>query len=159
MSCPCSPHEIDERVAQARGLIASAALLLFIYTPLKWVALLLALEFLLVGFGGRPGISPADRLLARVFRLLPGKPRRTNAGPKLFAARVGFLLTLMASATWYLGTLLDASALRVLSIASADLLLACTLLEGVVGFCVGCWIFGHLPEPLRQRAMAPVARR
>ena len=61
---------------------------------------------------------------------MPGPPKR-------FAQAVGLTLTTVASILLALGWTGAATAL-------VAVLLVFALLESVVGFCAGCWVFGHL---------------
>jgi hypothetical protein len=57
--------------------------------------------------------------------------------PKRFAQAVGLTLTTVASILLTVGWTGAATAL-------VAVLLVFALLESVVGFCAGCWVFGHL---------------
>ena len=84
-----------------------------------------------------PRFSPLGRVATQVVArgsagpLVPGPPKR-------FAQAVGLTLTTVASV---LGLALGRTGAAMALVA---VLLVFALLESVVGFCAGCWVFGHL---------------
>lgn len=133
MSCPIIGYSINERGARVvAGLVATlvAATLLLPETWARSVLLFLALDFGFRAFS-RPRWSPLGRLGELALGWSGIAPRRVDAGPKRFAARIGlgFVLGLLA-ATGYVAS-------GIVAIASGVLILF-ALLESVFGFCVGC---------------------
>jgi Domain of unknown function (DUF4395) len=85
-----------------------------------------------------PRFSPLGRLATQVVAPRLGGPKLVPGPPKRFAQAVGLTLTTVASVLGLgLGWTGAATAL-------VAVLLVFALLESVVGFCAGCWVFGHL---------------
>ncbi|MEZ4565748.1 MAG: DUF4395 family protein [Desulfobacterales bacterium] len=68
-------------------------------------------------------------------------PKMTNAGPKLFAARVGFVFCFLIALLYFTGV-------TELSRVVAAMLIFFALLEAAFGFCVACRMY-----PLYARAL------
>jgi cytochrome c biogenesis factor len=62
------------------------------------------------------------------------RARRTNAGPKAFAAKLGFGFSLAVASALLLGNSLAA-------LVAGSPFALCALLEATLGFCVGCRIY------------------
>ncbi|MCE1155415.1 MAG: DUF4395 domain-containing protein [Bacteroidales bacterium] len=92
--CPISFNKIDEHVARLNGFFTVALLVVFLLTGSVLPVVFLVLDFLARGLG-----QPQWSLLARsstwILKSAGVKPRLLNAGPKLFAARVGLLFSVL----------------------------------------------------------------
>jgi hypothetical protein len=131
--CPISDNYIDENTARLNAFITFAVMLIFFLTPYKWVIFLLAADFLLRRvMQGRYSIITRISVLTTVALSL--RRVRINAGPKLFAANVGFLLSLLAAVFYYAG-------LTNVSYALAGTLAFFTLLESVFNICAACVLY------------------
>ena len=130
------PNPVNEKAARvvAGGVAASAALTLA--TGWLWLVPLVAVGFLARVLAG-PRFSPLGRLATQVVAPRLGLPKLVPGPPKRFAQAVGLTLTTVASILLALGWTGAATAL-------VAVLLVFALLESVVGFCAGCWVFGHL---------------
>jgi Domain of unknown function (DUF4395) len=131
------PNPVKEKAARvvAGGVAASAALTLA--TGWLWLVPLIAVGFLARVLAG-PRFSPLGRLATQVVAPRLGPPKLVPGPPKRFAQAVGLTLTTVASVLGLgLGWTGAATAL-------VAVLLVFALLESVVGFCAGCWVFGHL---------------
>lgn len=88
--CPISLTSVNERVAQINAALTVVVLLLFLVTPYKWLIVILGIDFFIRAF-----LNPAHSYLAAVGRAIVRwfgiRPIMVNAGPKIFAARIGFL--------------------------------------------------------------------
>jgi len=115
---------------QAAMSLSIAALYLF--TPYKWVAFLLAFGGLLRGF-----VSPHKCLSYRLFAGLTAKlgwSKMVNAGSKMFADKIATIAGAVMGVTWLLGSDIgNIPAAAILVFASVDL---------VTGFCAACWVYG-----------------
>jgi len=131
------PNPVDEHAARtvAAGVAVLAALTLA--TGWHWLLVLLA-----VGFAARtaagPRFSVLGRLATQVVAPRLGMPRFVPGPPKRFAQSIGLALTAVAVVAAYgFGAV-------VLPTVLISVLLVFALLESVLGFCAGCWVFGHL---------------
>lgn len=130
------PNPVNELAARtvAAGVALLAALALV--TGWRWVLVLLAVGFLARTLAG-PRFSALGRLATHVIAPRLGMPRFVPGPPKRFAQGIGLVLTTVAAVTAYAGV-------AVLPLVLVGVLLVFALLESVVGFCAGCWVFGHL---------------
>ena len=130
------PNPVNEKAARtvAAGVAVLAALALV--TGWRWVLVLLAVGFLARTLAG-PRFSALGRLATQVVAPRLGMPRFVPGPPKRFAQSIGLVLTTVAAVTAYAGAV-------VLPLVLVGVLLVFALLESVVGFCAGCWVFGHL---------------
>jgi hypothetical protein len=141
-SCPISPEVIDERAARVVALLVLPLLSSALLLGAPWIAVLLAADFGLRGFGLRR-LSPLGGFARLVLGALGTKAIKVNAGPKQFAAKIGLVFSLLVAtglaaglpiAAWTVGAGLG----------------VCAALEGFFGLCVGCRIYRLLPRPETQ---------
>jgi hypothetical protein len=128
-----STRQLNETVVR---LVALAVLLIVLSGYLgimRWVALFLAVDFYLRGFVARPfsPLAGLGRQIAGLLRL-PKKP--INAGPKLFAARLGFLFSVIVAVCSFAGW-------QTAAYIVAGMLAFCAALEAFFAFCVGCHMY------------------
>lgn len=131
--CPISDKYTDENTARLNAFFALTILLIFFLTPYQWVSFLLATDFLL-----RRILQGRYSVITRISVLTTGalslKKIRINAGPKLFAANVGFMLSFLAAVLYYAG-------LPLVSYALAGILAFFTFLESVFNICAACILY------------------
>ena len=130
------PAVVNEKaarvVAGGVALIAATALL----TGWLWLSALLAAGFTLRVAAG-PRYSPLGQLATKVVAPRLGRPTLVAGPPKRFAQTVGLVFTLAAT-----GFLL--AGLPVVTMGLLAVLLGFALLESVLGFCAGCFVFAQL---------------
>lgn len=130
------PNPVNEKAARvvAGGAMAMAA---FVAIP-GWGWVLIPLTF---GFIARvatgPRFSPLALFATRVAAPRLGDPKLVPGPPKRFAQAIGVVFTLTASALWIADL---AAPARVV----AAMLMTAAALESILGFCLGCTIFGWL---------------
>ena len=131
------PNPVNEHAARvvAAGVAVLAALTLMTGSP--WLIVLLALGFLARVLAG-PRLSLLGRLATRVIAPRLGMPKFVPGPPKRFAQAIGLALT-TAAAVAALGF-----GAQVLALALIAVLLVFALMESVLGFCAGCWLFARL---------------
>jgi Domain of unknown function (DUF4395) len=131
------PNPVNENAARvvAGGVAASAALTLA--TGWLWLVPLIAVGFLARVLAG-PRLSPLGRIATQVVAPRLGPPKLVPGPPKRFAQAVGLTLTAFATVVG-LGLGWAGPAMALVAV-----LLVFALLESIVGFCAGCWVFGHL---------------
>jgi len=137
-ACPISNDTLDERAARLCALIVLVPLGLSMALASPWPALLLAADFAVRGFGGRRW-SPVASLSRSLVMILGLAPRPTNAGPKAFAAKLGFAFSVAVALAFLLGQ-------KSLGLAAGIPFALCAVLEGALGFCVGCRIYQVWPR-------------
>ena len=131
--CPLSDKKVNERVARINGVFTVLLLLVFSLTLSIIPVLILAIDFLLRAsdYSKYSLIGISSKGIARYFGL---DENVINAGPKIFAARLGFILSslIIISVIFdaYLPALVLASVLGLFS-----------FLEASLGLCVACEIY------------------
>ncbi len=131
------PNPVNEKAA--RTVAAGVALLASLTLITGWHGLtaLLALGFLARVLTG-PKLSVLGQFATRVIAPRLGPPRLVPGPPKRFAQAIGLTLTTVAAvSSLVFGAELLATVL-------VTVLLVFALLESVVGFCAGCWLFARL---------------
>lgn len=128
---------MNEKAARvvAGGVVVLAALVLV--TGWHWLIAVIALGFLARVATG-PTLSPLGQLATRVIAPRLGDPVLVPGPPKRFAQAIGLVLT-SAAAVLSLGF-----GQTGIATALVVVLLVFAALESAVGFCAGCWVFGHL---------------
>lgn len=131
------PNPVNEKAA--RTVAAGVALLASLTLITGWHGLIvvLALGFLARVLTG-PKLSVLGQLATRVIAPRLGLPRFVPGPPKRFAQAIGLTLTTVAA----VGSLVFGAEL--LATGLVTVLLVFALLESVVGFCAGCWLFARL---------------
>lgn len=130
------PNPVNEKAARsvAAGVVVLAALSLF--TQSAWLAAVVAVGFALRVAGG-PRYSPLGRLAVHVIAPQFGAARMVPGPPKRFAQTIGLLFSGAAAVSLFVGATAIATVLL-------GVLVVFALLESALGFCAGCWVFGHL---------------
>lgn len=131
--CPVSFTRINENAVRVNAALAFLSILLFLLTPWKWIILIVGADFFIRGF-----LNPQYSLFANISKqllaLFKVKPVMVDAGPKLFAAKIGFFFCCLLTAAWIFS--LERTAL----IAGA-MFMICAALEAVFKFCVACQMY------------------
>ncbi len=127
-SCPISNERVNERVARLVGWLVAIVAAVFLWHPSMLLLILLSIDF-----GARSFYRPLS-IFAQIAKLLAeklGEPMIVDAAPKIFAARIGLAMTVIA---------MLATATHHVTIAQAVIavMTLCALLEGAFGYCVGC---------------------
>ena len=104
---------------------------LYLFTPWKWVAFILAIGGFIRGF-----VSPHKCLSYKLFEKTTaqiGWVKKVNAGSKMFADKIAFVAGTAMAVTWLLGSSIgDIPATAILIFAFLDL---------ATGFCAACWAY------------------
>lgn len=131
--CPVSDKRINEQVARLNAGFTLGLILLFLVTQNILPLLFLALDFLLRTSGQErfSVVAKASTGIARYFAL---QKIIINAGPKIFAARIGFIFSGLAIIGWLLEW-------KIASLVIVSLLGVFSFLEAASGICVACAIY------------------
>ncbi len=130
------PAVVNEKAARAVAGMVVVVAALALATGWLWLSAVLAVGFALRVASG-PRFDPFGLLATRVLAPRLGDPRLVAGAPKRFAQGVGLGFTLAATLALVLGA--PAVAVGLLSV-----LVVFALLESVVGFCAGCFVYGRL---------------
>lgn len=132
VTCPFSLRKADETVVRLVALMTFLIAITGIFTYLPLVALLLAIDFGIRALTPwTSGLAFLGKTIAKTLKL-PSKP--INAGPKIFAARLGFGLALVIATLGFTGWTTAATIL-------AGALAFFAALEAFFAVCVGCHLY------------------
>jgi len=131
--CPISDRKINERVARVNAAFTVLFLIVFAYTGSFWFMAFMVADFLLRGTS-LAQYSLVGITSKQIVKILPLEVQLINAGPKLFAARIGLLLSavILLATLWRMNTL---------ALGVAGMLGLFSFLEAAFGFCVACKIY------------------
>ncbi len=132
------PNPVNEYAARTVAAMVAVMSIAIVVFDASWL-----LFFLAYGFAARvltgPTLSPMGLLATRVIVPLAGDPDKPVAGPpKRFAQSVGLVFSVGALLLYFAG------AAPVAAYSLLGVLILFALLESVVGFCAGCFVFGYL---------------
>lgn len=131
------PHPVNEKAARVVAAGVATLAILVLATGWQWLIAVMATGFLARVLTG-PRLSPLGQLATRVVAPRLGPPKLVPGPPKRFAQSIGLAFTATAAvAALAFGAGLLATVLM-------SVLLVFALLESVVGFCAGCFVFGWL---------------
>jgi len=131
--CPISDKKINERVARVNGAFTVLLLLLFGFTGQWLIPAFLVVDFF-IRSGNLSRFSPLGYSSRNIIRLLSVEELLINAGPKIFAARIGFVFSLLIFITAFLGMFIS-------SFVVAGILFLFSFLEAFLGICVACKLY------------------
>lgn len=134
--CPISEKTIDENVARCNAAFTVALLIVFAFTQSVIPLLLLAVDFFMraVDLSSYSLLKISSQGLVRS---LSFKKNPINAAPKLFAARLGFIMAFAIT----IAVILNYHSLALVIAAMLGLL---SFLEASIGFCLACKIYPFL---------------
>lgn len=131
--CPISFRKTDEHAARLVGFFTVVILITAIVTS-SWIPVLfLVLDFLARSLE-KHSLSVLARISVFLLSVLKVKPRLINAGPKVFAARVGLLFSSLVLISLLSGW-------PVAALVIAVVFGVCAFLEAAIGFCVACRLY------------------
>jgi hypothetical protein len=134
--CPVSDKRIDEHAARINGALTFLLLGVFAITGSVIPVIFLAGDFFLraFNFGQYSILAVSSR---NIIKYLQINQNLINAGPKIFAARIGLLLSSIIVIPFLLN-------LPVLAYSVAGILAFFSFLESALGLCVACEIYPFL---------------
>lgn len=139
--CPISFQQVNAKVAQANAALTVFCAAIFLFTSAKWIMVVLAADLFIRGFW-QPSYSLFNIGSTAVLRWGNVTPVPTNAGPKLFAAKIGFIFTALITLSWVAGFY------PLATIFAATLALLATL-EAGFNFCVACKLYPLLHRSIK----------
>ena len=131
--CPISNNRINEKVARGNAFLTVLVITAFLLTSNLLLIMLLLVDFMLRGLE-LTKYSPFTIISARIVKILGLRTIMINAGPKLFAARIGILFSLCILVSVLSGINLAAYIF-------ASVFGICAFLEAFFGYCIACRIY------------------
>lgn len=129
--CPISEEKVDEHAARLNGFFTLVFVILA-YPDKPYILLLLALDFY-IRFTNccYSPIACTSRVLLGIFKI---KPKEISKAPKMFAAKIGFTLSILLFILAGLGYSQAALVVYLLFILASSL-------EAFFNFCLGCQVY------------------
>lgn len=131
--CPISFEKVNEKAAQVNAALAIVLILAFFFTPYKWLILIPTIDFFIRGFL-KPSYSYFSAFSRTILRISKIDPLMVNAGPKIFAAKIGFIFCcVIAGLYWF--------ELYSISLVIGFVFIFFAALEAIFRFCIACKIY------------------
>ncbi len=141
--CPISEKKINERVARLNAAFTVLLISGFFITHNVFFVVFLGIDFFL-----RTADKSKYSLLAisskNIVKYLQVRELLINAGPKIFAARIGLIFSSLIVLTYLLNA-------KVLAFIFAGILGLFSFLEAFIGLCVACEIYPYVYRLLYSR--------
>jgi hypothetical protein len=137
--CPISDEKINERVTRINALIGILLLIGGFVSGSVIFPALLMIDFYIRAFT-KARFSPVSYFSYQMTNMLQLDKKVIDKAPKIFAARLGFLMTLLI-------TLLMLSGLNLAALLVGGVLVFFASLELALAICVGCVIYTYLILP------------
>ena len=131
--CPISFDTINEKVARVNAAVIVVLLAAFVTFSSNVIIVVITADFLVRALR-KPQFSPVAIVSKNLLKMLKSKPKKTNAGPKIFAAKLGFLFSLISA-------VLAFSNLALPSQIVAGVLAVFAFMEAAFGFCLACKVY------------------
>lgn len=123
--------QVNKKVARLNAVWVFVFSMIFIFLPAwRWIVFVLLVNFFVKGFFG-PWYSPISQINKAILKALKVEPEMIFAPPKIFAAKIGFVFSLVASILY----LLNYQVAAVVVISTLSLF---AFLEFAFAFCMGC---------------------
>jgi len=137
--CPISNERVPEHMPRVSAFFVISLIVIYIVTGFLPIILLLLADFFIRGFN-QPQLSPVHFLALGTARILALRSPDIDKAPKLFAARLGGIMSVIIVAFHLAGMVQVASITGIL-------LIVFSTLECVLNFCVGCYIYSWFVLP------------
>ena len=132
-SCPISDKQLNEKsIRIGAGLVLLLAVSAIVFHNI-WIFIILTADFFIRGFT-RYSISLVSFLSKFIGNVFLFKPNWVNAGPKIFAAKIGFLFCITVSILYFEKLYLPGDIV-------AAVLCVCAGLESFFSVCLGCHFY------------------
>lgn len=138
--CPVSSERVNENVVRFTALQVVLLMGVFMLTQFYLIPLFLMVDFFLRAFT-RTRLSPLSWISNQVLTVFSMSPAMIDKAPKIFAARIGFVFSLVVS-------LLSIAGMATPALIVASVLAIFAFLECGVNFCAGCWVYTYIVLPL-----------
>ena len=141
--CPISDQRVNEQVTRLNPMFAIGTIVLpFVLNSVALLVFMMA-DFFIRAFTDMK-FSPISYLSHYLSNALSLPVKMIDKAPKVFAARLGFLMTTIISALFVLDFYLA-------SIITSSLLIVFASLEFLFAICVGCTIYTYLILPFYKK--------
>ena len=143
--CPVSPNTIDKNASRIGATMTAIVLVAYAISGFWPILLLVVADYVVRVF--TPYKAPSGWIAGWLARAAKLTPAPMNAGPKIFAWRLGFITAVVS--------LVLVPISPTASVIVAALLAALNALDGVFNLCVGCVIYTYIVLPYHNRTSVP----
>lgn len=141
--CPISDERIDEQVTRLNALLAILAIALAFVSNSPLFLIILMADFYMRAFT-KMKYSPISYVSSAIINALQLTKKPIDKAPKVFAARLGFVMTFVISVLYIFNYQLAA-------LIVAAILISFAALEFIFAICVGCTIYSYLVLPFYKK--------
>jgi len=141
--CPVSQERVDENRVRATALLVVFTMGAYFVTGSSLFPALLVVDFFIRAFT-RLNYSPLSFVAHHFVQVIGTQAVLIDKAPKVFAARIGLILTSITT----LGALLH---FTLLAYISGSVLVLFAFLECGLNFCMGCWLYTFVVYPLVRK--------
>jgi len=141
--CPVSPERVDENRVRVTALAVVFTMGAYFVTGFALFPALLVVDFFIRAFTPLK-YSPLSYLAHHFVKVIGTQAVLIDKAPKVFASRIGFIITSITT----LGALLG---WPLLADVSGSVLVLFAFLECGLNFCMGCWIYTFVVYPLVRK--------
>ena len=137
--CPISNEYVNERITRLNALFTILLVFAGFIVNSALFPLFLMMDFYIRGFT-KSKFSPVSFTSLSLANILRLNERPIAKAPKIFAARLGFLMTLIISALFIFD-------LKTAALTVAGMLVFFASLEFIFGVCMGCIFYTYVVLP------------
>jgi hypothetical protein len=141
--CPVSTERVDENRVRVTAFQVVMLMGAFLFTGNLLFSAVLAVDFFIRAFT-RLQFSPLSFVGNLFVRIMGMQPVWIDKAPKVFAARVGFLL---AAVTALAGVM----EMQLFAVVTGTTLVVFAFLECGLNFCAGCWVYTYIVYPMVRK--------
>lgn len=141
--CPISDQRVNEQVTRINALLTVLLVVLAFVLNTAWVLAFLMADFFIRAFT-EIKFSPISFTSHSVRNALSLSVKMIDKAPKIFAARMGFLMSTAIAVLYILN-------LTAATVTVAAILIFFATLEFAFGICVGCMIYTYLVFPFYKK--------
>ena len=143
MICPISTERVDENRVRVTALAVVVTMGAYLITGYIVLLAILVVDYSIRAFT-KLKYSPFSGLAQLFVNSIGTQPVWIDKAPKVFAARIGFLLTAITAVSVVAGSSL-------LAVIMGSTLVAFSFMECGLNFCAGCWIYTYVVYPLVRK--------
>lgn len=137
--CPISTEKVDSYLSRITIFLNVILMVAFTVTLNPVYISIVAIDYCIRAFLNNK-LSPIRFLAVIIRKLIKVPPKYIDLAPKLFAARLGFILSLAAFILSVTNNALSAMGMTYF-------LMALSTLDSVFNFCLGCFIYNYFVFP------------
>jgi len=136
--CPISSKQINEHASRVTATIIVSLIILFIISQNVWFLIFAIFDFAFRVFE-KVKYSPITWLVSKFFNITNLPKKLVNKAPKVFAARLGFFLSVLSLVLFFY--------FPISSLIVAGVLSACIFADAAFNYCIGCVIYHYIVFP------------